>query len=583
MEGEELSQITAGEFGVVSYLLATSEALQVAFIILAAGIITIVVTYRKFSSWIGSQRFYYERPHMSRFMRSVMLPVFAIALITAVSVYVQADLLLEEEITNIKSMSEDTLTASEAFAKILNTCNILVIGYAISHLIPIILTKHERSTHEKSDFEQWFEMRGFSDDKDDLFHKLYKWVPPKEKPEEMAQKEYENFLGTKEGRRHLEHFRTTKGNPIGGYEKKVKNPFEEWKKSERAKYSKYYNDCISGDNKSGIKLRPSAKPAEIYPIDTWREEKRLAGYEPVIAGTRPPGYAAKKKEGLPKSVKQLLPVGIFAASALGVLGWWGVDLFVIATATGGFSIGLGLALQETMKNYFAYLRIRKDKVFVEGDRVQLESGYNGNVYKITPLVTYVMDALYESVAIIPTSDLVTAQIINYTKENKLVPATVKVGVSYLNNPRQVASILVKVGRRAMTEIVDAKGRHLVRQARCPYLDKNKPSCGCDKDLHVGLTQPVVRFVNFNDSSLDFELWVYVRDYGAQFKTTTDMRLMIYDEFKKYDIRIPWPIRTIYQGDEKREDKEIGMFDEERKKVIKEYGVGDLERGDGDDE
>jgi ribose-phosphate pyrophosphokinase len=138
----------------------------------------------------------------------------------------------------------------------------------------------------------------------------------------------------------------------------------------------------------------------------------------------------------------------------------------------------------------------------------------------------------------------------------LVPAIVKVGVSYLNNPKQVASILVKVGHRGMKEIVDVKGRHLVRQNRCPYLDKNKPSCGCDKDLHVDISQPVVRFNEFNDSSLDFTMWVYVRDYGAQFKTKTDLRMIMYEEFKRYDIRIPWPIRTIYQGDEKKEDEEI---------------------------
>lgn len=185
--------------------------------------------------------------------------------------------------------------------------------------------------------------------------------------------------------------------------------------------------------------------------------------------------------------------------------------------TGGFSIGLGLALQETMQNYFAYIMIRKDKIVVEGDRVQLDTGYNGNVHKITPRVTYVRDALNESIAIIPTRQLVNAQILNYTKEHRLVPAIVKVGVSYLNNPRQVASILVKVGKRGMREIVDGRGRHLIRQKRCPYLDRNKPSCGCDKELHVDVTQPVVRFNEFNDSSLDFSMWVYVRDYGLNSK------------------------------------------------------------------
>ena len=578
MAEEDLSQISVGEFETVSQLLASSESLQLAFLLMILGIIGIVIGYRKFSSWVGSQKFYYQRPHFSRFVRRAVLPFFAIALITAINVHIQTGVLLGDE-----SLIEGAeLSAQETFAKILNTFNILVIGYTISHLIPIALTKREKSILEKEDFDAWFEMRGFIDDKDDLFHKLYKWVPPKITPEDIEEEEFKEMLKTKEGMQYLEQFRTTKGNPIGGYEKLTDNPFEEWKKSERTKYEKYYQNCITGHNQSGRKLRPGAKPDEIFPIDVWREEKRVYGYEPIIPSSRPPGYARKKREGIPKSAKQVLPLGIFVATILGVIAWWGVDLIVIATATGGFSIGLGLALQETMQNYFAYIMIRKDKIFVEGDRVQLETGYNGYVHKITPRVTYIRDALHESIAVIPTRQLVSAQIVNYTKENKLVPAVVKVGVSYLNNPRQVASILVKVGKRGMKEIVDVKGRHLVRQNRCPYLDKNKPSCGCDKDLHVEITQPVVRFNEFNDSSLDFSMWVYVRDYGAQFKTKTDLRMIMYEEFKKYDIRIPWPIRTIYQGDEKREFEEISQLDPDRNKVIDEFGVGDIGRGEGDD-
>lgn len=578
MAEEELSQISAGEFETVSQLLASSESLQIAFFIMIIGIVGIVFAYRKFSFWVGSQKFYYKRPHFSRFLRRAVLPFFAIALITAINVHIQTGVLFGENI----SSEDEILSAQEQFAKILNTFNILVIGYTISHLIPIALTKREKSILEKDDFDVWFEMRGFSDDEEDLFHKLYKWNPPKAIPEDIDEKEFHELIKTEEGLRYLEQFRTTKGNPIGGYEKLVDDPFEEWKRSERKKYEKYFNNCITGHNQSGRKLRPGTKPDEIFPIDVWREEKRVYGYESIIPSSRPPGYAKKKREGLPKSAKQILPIGIFVATILGVIAWWGVDLIVIATATGGFSIGLGLALQETMQNYFAYIMIRKDKIFVEGDRVQLETGYNGYVHKITPRVTYIRDALHESIAVIPTRQLVTAQIVNYTKENKLVPAIVKVGVSYLNNPRQVASILVKVGQRGMREIIDIKGRHLIRQNKCPYLNQNKPSCGCDKELHVEITQPVVRFNDFNDSALDFSMWVYVRDYGAQFKTKTDLRMIMYEEFKKYDIRIPWPIRTIYQGDEKKEHEEISKLDPTRNKVIDEYGLGDIGRGEGDD-
>ena len=577
MAEEDLSQISVGEFENVSQLLVSSESLQFAFILMVVGIIAIVLGYGKFSNWTKSQKIYYTRPHLSRFIRRAILPFFAIALITSTNAYMQTSGVFEQDV-----IGGGDLSAEATFAKILNTFNILVIGYTVSHLIPIALTKREKSTLEKEDFDAWFDFRGFSDDDADLFHKMYKWVPPNVVPEEIPEEEFNKHLQTEQGREYLEQFRTTKGNPIGGYEKLIKNPFEEWKKSERAKYEKYYKNCITGNNQSGRKLKPGAKPDEIFPIDIWREEKRLHGFEPIIPSSRPPGYARKKREGIPKSAKQILPVGIFVATILGVVAWWGVDLIVLATATGGFSIGLGLAMQETMQNYFAYLIIRKDKIFQEGDRVALDTGYNGYVHKITPRVTYVRDALHESLAVIPTRQLVNAQIINYTKENKLVPATVKVGVSYLNNPQQVASILVKVGKRGMKEIVDAKGRHLVRQNRCPYLDKNRPSCGCDKDLHVDITQPVVRFTDFNDSSLDFSMWVYVRDYGAQFKTKTDLRMIMYEEFKKYDIRIPWPIRTIYQGDEKRENEEISQRDADRNKVIDDYGLGDIGRGEGED-
>ncbi len=104
---------------------------------------------------------------------------------------------------------------------------------------------------------------------------------------------------------------------------------------------------------------------------------------------------------------------------------------------------------------------------------------------------------------------------------------------------------------------------------------------CDKNIHIDIEQPTVRFNKFNDSSLDFSIWVYVRSYGAQFKMKSTMRLIMYEEFKKYDIRIPWPIRTVYQGDEKREEKEIAERETNRKQVVEEFGIGDLSRGEGD--
>ena len=574
---EELSEFSAGQFETVSQLLASSVSLQMALVVLVVGLIIIVAIYRKFSSWIQTQKFSYTRPHISRFARTAMLAFFAIGLVSSVNAYIQAFELFDEQAVTLT----DELSPSQTFAKILNTINILVIGYTISHLIPIALNKREKTILEREDFESWKELKGFKDDDGDLFHKIFKWIPPKILPEDLTKEEFEKNLQTKEGLNFLENYRTSKDVALGSYEKLISDPFEEWKKAVRKKYEQYFDDCVSGNNQTGRKLVPGTKPQEIYPIDIWREVKRQREYEPIIPASKPSGHAKLQKERVPKSAKQILPIGIFVATVIGVVGWWGVDLFILATATGGMALGVGLALKETMENYFAYILIRKDKIFAEGDRVQLESGYNGLVHRITPRVTYVRHGLNESLAIIPTRQLVSAEIINFTKEIKLVPAIVYVGVSYLNDPKQVAAILVKIGKRALIEVKDSAGHHLARQIRCPYLDQNKPSCGCDKDIHVDISQPTVRFNKFNDSALDFLVLVYVRDYGSQFKMKSDMRVIMYEEFKKYDIRVPWPIRTVYQGDEKREAQEIAEHESKRKQVTDEYGIGDLAHGGED--
>ena len=570
---EELSEFSAGEFETVSELLASDPDLQLLMVLLGVGLAILATGYRSFGKWMYGKKFSYTRPHVARFTRTALLAFFAIGLVTSINLYVQW---IEVDAPNPTSVE-----ALETFAKILNTINILVIGYTISHLIPIGLNKAEKTKLEAEDFENWKDVKGFKDDEDGLFHKIFKWIPPKTHPEDLTKEEFEKNLQTKDGLNFLENYRTSKGVTIGSYEKMRKDPLEEWKKAERKKYEKYLNDCISGNNETGRKLTLGTKPQEIYPIDLWREEKRQRGYDPIIPASKPAGHAELQEERVPKSAKQVLPIGIFVATVIGVVGWWGVDLFVLATATGGMALGIGLALKETMENYFAYILIRKDKIFTEGDRVQLASGYNGYVHRITPRVTYVRHGLNESLAIIPTRQLVSAEIINYTKEIKLVPAIVDVGVSYLNDPKQVAAILVKVGKRALIEVKDSNGHHVARQTRCPYLDQNKPSCGCDKDIHVDIAQPTVRFNKFNDSSLDFAIIVYVRDYGSQFKMKSDMRVIMYEEFKKYDIRIPWPIRTVYQGDEKREAQEIAEYESKRKQVIDEFGIGDLARGEGD--
>ena len=127
---------------------------------------------------------------------------------------------------------------------------------------------------------------------------------------------------------------------------------------------------------------------------------------------------------MPRSVNQIIPVVVFVSTIISIISWWGIDLVVLATATGGLALGIGLALKETIENYFAYILVRKDRILKEEDMIRINN-YSGYVHRITPRVTYIRHALNESLAIIPTKMLVTNQIINYTKEITLFPSNYK--------------------------------------------------------------------------------------------------------------------------------------------------------------
>jgi len=61
------------------------------------------------------------------------------------------------------------------------------------------------------------DMRGFEDDPQGFFHKLFEWIPPKKTPKDMEEEEFQKMLQTPEGRETLEQFRTSKGQSIGTF------------------------------------------------------------------------------------------------------------------------------------------------------------------------------------------------------------------------------------------------------------------------------------------------------------------------------------------------------------------------------
>ena len=58
--------------------------------------------------------------------------------------------------------------------------------------------------------------------------------------------------------------------------------------------------------------------------------------------------------------------------------------------------------------------------------------------------------------------------------------------------------------------------------------------------------PQVRFLEFGDSSLNFELWVWTDTFfDRPSSLKSQVNYLIWDKLKKYDIEIPYPQRDLY--------------------------------------
>src|SRR6478609_9410146 len=137
-----VEQISSDQIQNLSSLILSNSDLQIQLSLLIVGLVSIFSIYYKFASWIRRLKFSYTRPHLSRFIQKAVIPFFALALISTTNLY----------------------AVKQTFAMILNSVNILVIGYTLSQLIPIILRKRDSDQKEREDFENWKIKHGYVDD-----------------------------------------------------------------------------------------------------------------------------------------------------------------------------------------------------------------------------------------------------------------------------------------------------------------------------------------------------------------------------------------------------------------------------------
>lgn len=190
----------------------------------------------------------------------------------------------------------------------------------------------------------------------------------------------------------------------------------------------------------------------------------------------------------------------------------GIDLRFLLVFAGAAGIGIGLGLQNMAANVISGFTIIFGGKIRKGDWIEAE-GTLGTVTDIYLRATKVRTR--DNIEyLIPNSELISKTIVNYSLSSPLIRIELPVGVSYDANPREVESILLEAARK--------------------------------EPLVSEVEEPTVRFVEYGDNSINFELllWIDVRAVPRR-KVRSALYFAIFEEFKTAGIEIPFPQRDLH--------------------------------------
>ncbi len=203
--------------------------------------------------------------------------------------------------------------------------------------------------------------------------------------------------------------------------------------------------------------------------------------------------------------------------ALVALSSAGINMSQIALIFGALSVGIGFGLQTIANNFVSGIILLTERSIKVGDLVQFEDGTIGVVKKINIRSTVIrtFDALE---IIVPNSEFISQRISTWTYDDDWRRILIPFGVAYGTDPEKVKEVATKAARSVPITHEDAD--HPVR----------------------------VRFLGFGDSSLDFELAVWIRQSEVNRAMTgikSDYYYALYKALTEAGIEIPFPQRDIH--------------------------------------
>lgn len=190
----------------------------------------------------------------------------------------------------------------------------------------------------------------------------------------------------------------------------------------------------------------------------------------------------------------------------------GFDITPFLISSSALFIGLGFGLQEAFRDFISGLILLFEGDVVIGDIIEFENGLIAVVKKIK-LRTSKVRTHDGIVMIIPNSLLTNNRVINWSNSSLLSRFKVTVGVAYGSDTNLVEEVLMSIA-----EEVEGVSKR---------------------------PKAFVRFADFGNSSLDFELHFWSEEVWKIEFVKSKIRFAIDNKFREHKISIPFPQRDLH--------------------------------------
>jgi small-conductance mechanosensitive channel len=184
----------------------------------------------------------------------------------------------------------------------------------------------------------------------------------------------------------------------------------------------------------------------------------------------------------------------------------GIKVTILLAGSAALLVGVGLGLQQTFNDILSGIILLLEHSVKVGDILEID-GDRVIIQEIGLRTSKGMN-VRQIVVIIPNSLITTNKVINWSHQTQKTLFNIDIGVAYGSDVDLVIKTLEE------SAIV-----HL-EFSECEFKE--------------------VRFVNFGNSSMDFQLYFYSKNIFSIEKVKSDIRKIIYRKFNEHKITIPFP-------------------------------------------